>query len=154
MSALNFKWNYEKLVAVAHVLENRQNLAISLSCFAEDDYEMYKVLEGTCKAIVLLIKSSIWWRYRWRCCRGLLKVSYGWQDCDWLMITAHAGNSEFSFHEALKNVPGGETESKGNKTQCFPQGQLLVFCYSSQPKNRKKTDCVEDDLITCESKVN
>ena len=27
------------------------------------------------------------------------------KDRDWLMITGHTGNSEFSFHEALKNVP-------------------------------------------------
>ena len=59
---------------MAHVLQNTQNLDISRCCFAEDGYEMYKDLWRTCTAIALLIKPFVWWRFRCRCRRGLLKL--------------------------------------------------------------------------------
>jgi len=43
MPGLNFKWNYEKLTAAIHVLQNTK-MVVSRSCFAEDEYEMYKDL--------------------------------------------------------------------------------------------------------------
>ena len=49
----------EKLAVVVHVLQATQNLVVSRCCFAEDGKEMYKDLERTCTAIVLLIKPFV-----------------------------------------------------------------------------------------------
>ena len=59
------------------VLQNAQNLFISRCCFAKDGKEMYKDLQRTCRAIVLLIKPFVLWCSRCRChCRpGFLKLS-------------------------------------------------------------------------------
>ena len=46
----------KKLAVVVHVLHKTQNLVISRCCFAENGKEMYKELQRTCTAIVLLIK--------------------------------------------------------------------------------------------------
>ena len=44
MPAINSEKKYEKIVVVAHVLQNTQNFDISRSCFAEDGYKIYKNL--------------------------------------------------------------------------------------------------------------
>ena len=59
-NAFSFKQKYEKLAVVAHVLQATQNLVISRCCFTEDGKEMYKDLQRTCTAIVLLIKPFVW----------------------------------------------------------------------------------------------
>ena len=59
MAACNSKWKYEILAVVVHVPYRTQNLVISRCCFAEDGKEMYKDLERTCIAIVLLIKPFV-----------------------------------------------------------------------------------------------
>ena len=50
----------------------------------------------------------------------------------------------FPCVQCFAQFPGGSqgnTEVEKNKTHCFPQDQSLrVFCYSSQLKNRKKTE--------------
>ena len=66
--------NIRKISRVVPVLQTTQKLFISHCCFAEDGYETYKNLERTCIAIVLLIKSFVWWLSRCRRRRrGLLK---------------------------------------------------------------------------------
>ena len=47
------------------------NLGIPYCCFVEDGKEMYKDLQRTCTAIVLLIKPVVWWRSGCHCRRGL-----------------------------------------------------------------------------------
>jgi len=71
MPGINFRSKYEKLAIVAHVLQNAQNLVI-LRCCAEDGYEMYKDLQRTCTATVLLILMTLLSPFR--CRRGLLKL--------------------------------------------------------------------------------
>ena len=43
-NVFSFKWKYENLADVVHVLQTTQNLVISRCCFAEDGKEMYKDL--------------------------------------------------------------------------------------------------------------
>ena len=38
MPAINSENKYEKIIVVAHVLQNSQNFGISRCCFAEDGY--------------------------------------------------------------------------------------------------------------------
>jgi len=44
MTALKFKWKYDKLAVVDSVPQATQNLVISISCFVEGGKEMYKEL--------------------------------------------------------------------------------------------------------------
>lgn len=40
MPAFNFKWKYEKLAVVVHILQDTQNFVISRWFLAEDGHEM------------------------------------------------------------------------------------------------------------------
>ena len=55
-----FEKEFKKLAVEIHVLQTTQNLVISAGCcIAEDSKEMYKDLQRTCIAIVLLIKPFV-----------------------------------------------------------------------------------------------
>ena len=73
MPAINSIGKPKIFAVVAYVLPNTQNLVISRCCLAENGNEMYKDLQRTCTAIVLLIKPFVKQRSRRRCRRGLLK---------------------------------------------------------------------------------
>ena len=74
MTALNSKWQYEKLSRRRSRSPDNAKLGHFTVLFAEDGQKMYQELQRTCTAIVLLITPFVWWRSRCRRRRDLLKL--------------------------------------------------------------------------------
>ena len=76
---LTFRKRRQNQLSSIHILHKALTVIISHCCFVEDNKEMYQSLQCSCRASVLLIETSVFWRsccrYCCRCLRSLVIFS-------------------------------------------------------------------------------